>query len=75
MIDGFEKILEIFASASANKYSQKFIRSLFTLEEYRDIFKICSTEDLKNYLIRATEKEEYELCRVLKKIIKEREIK
>jgi hypothetical protein len=42
------------------------------LEEHRDIFLNRSTEDLKDYLINATEIEEYELCGALKKIIEER---
>ena len=68
MIDGFKKVLAILVSA---KPSQQILRS-FTLEEYRDIFLNRSTEDLKNYLIKAAEMEEYELCGILKKIIEER---
>ena len=68
MIDRFEKVLAILVSA---KSSQQILRS-FTLEEYRDIFLNRSTEDLKNYLIKAAEMEEYELCGTLKKIIEER---
>ena len=68
MINAFEKVLAIFVSA---KPSQQILRS-FTLEEYRDIFLNRSTEDLKDYLIKATEIEEYELCEALKKIIEER---
>ena len=69
MIDGFEKVLDIFASA--NKAYQRILRS-FRLDEYREIFKTSSTHDLKNYLNRAIEKEEYELCGALKRIIEER---
>ena len=68
MIDRFEKVLAIFVSA---KSSQQILRS-FTLEEYRDIFQNRPTEDLKKFLIKATEMEEYELCGTLKKIIEER---
>ena len=69
MIDGFEKVLAIFATA--NKTYQQILRS-FRFDEYRDIFKTSSTPDLKNYLDRAIEKEEYELCGALKRIIEER---
>lgn len=72
IVDGFEKVLAIFESA--NKTYQQILRS-FRLDEYRDIFKTSSTYDLKNYLNRAIEKEEYELCGALKKIIEERQIK
>ena len=67
-MDAFEKVLAIFVAA---KPSQQILRS-FTLEEYRDIFLNRSTEDLKDYLIKAAEIEEYELCASLKKIIEER---
>ncbi len=67
--DGFEKVLAIFESA--NKTDQRFLRS-FKLDDYRDIFRSSSTQDLENYMNRAIEKEEYELCGALKKIIKER---
>jgi len=68
MIEGFKKVLSIFASAES---SQHILRS-FTVEEYREIFLNRSTEDLKDYLINAAEIEEYELCGALKKIIEER---
>ena len=67
--DGFEKVLAIFESA--NKTYQRVLRS-FKLDDYRDIFETSSTHDLGNYLNRAIEKEEYELCGALKKIIEER---
>ena len=67
--DGFEKVLAIFESA--NKTHQRVLRS-FKLDDYRDIFETISTNDLKNYMNRAIEKEEYELCGALKKIIEER---
>ncbi|HEV8083534.1 MAG TPA: hypothetical protein VGP55_10050 [Chitinophagaceae bacterium] len=67
--DGFEKVLAIFKSA--NKTHQKVLRS-FKLDDYRDIFRTSSTHDLENYMDRAIEKEEYELCGALKKIIEER---
>ncbi len=67
--DGFEKVLAIFESA--NKTHQRVLRS-FKLDDYRDIFETSSTIDLKNYMNRAIEKEEYELCGALKKIIEER---
>ncbi len=67
--DGFEKVLAIFESA--NKTYQGVLRS-FKLDDYRDIFETSSTRDLENYLNRAIEKEEYELCGALKKIIEER---
>ena len=67
--DGFEKVLAIFESA--NKTHQRVLRS-FKLDVYRDIFETSSTNDLKNYMNRAIEKEEYELCGALKKIIEER---
>ncbi len=67
--DGFEKVLAIFESA--NKTHQRVLRS-FKLDDYRDIFETSSTNDLKNYMNRAIEKEEYELCGALKKIIEER---
>ena len=68
MTDGFKKVLDIFVSAGP---SQQVLRS-FTLEEYKDIFLNRSTEDLKDYLIKAAEIEEYELCGALKKIIEGR---
>jgi hypothetical protein len=55
MMNAFEKVLAIFVAAKA---SQQVLRS-FTLEEYRDIFLNRSTEDLKDYLIKATQFEEY----------------
>ena len=67
--DGFEKVLAIFETA--NKTHQKLLRS-FKLDDYRDIFKTSSTHDLQNYMSRAIEREEYELCAALKKIIEER---
>jgi hypothetical protein len=67
-MDAFEKVLATFVSA---KSSQHILRS-FTLEEYRDIFLNRSTEDLKDFLLKAIEIEEYELCGSLKKIIEER---
>ena len=67
--DGFEKVLAIFESA--DKTHQRVLRS-FKLDDYRDIFRTSSKHDLENYLDRAIEKEEYELCGALKKIIEER---
>ncbi len=67
--DGFEKVLVIFESA--NKTQQKVLRS-FKLDDYRDIFSRSLTHDLENFMKRAIEKEEYELCGALKKIIEER---
>ncbi|MEP6584194.1 MAG: hypothetical protein ABJA90_08000 [Ginsengibacter sp.] len=69
IVDGFEKVLAIFESA--DKTHQRILRS-FRLDDYRDIFRTSSTHDLGNYLSRAIEKEEYELCAALKEIIEER---
>jgi hypothetical protein len=70
MKDSFQNVITIFAAA---KSSQQILRA-FTLEEYRDIFINRSTKDLNDYLITATEIEEYELCGALKKIIEERKL-